>query len=514
MTSASLTQCRLFEPPAKPIRPTFNPSLVIDTEGREFTAHLGMVAYREADHRLGLTANLARQLTDPRDGRRVRYQMAELLRERIGGMLCGRPAQDHLDELAHDAALRSAAWDRPGPRVAAERLGSQPTASRLQDWLALLPGNLDRLREAPATVVARHLFAAGKDRKVKRAALDVDAFPIVGYGHQEGLAYNGHHQEKVFLPLVASFAPYGLYDGARQGNGIIRARLYGGLPKTAAVRLAFWREAFPAAEALAECVIGRADAEFATVEEMNGLAADGRYFVCRHKSLSWLKDLAAPHTVRPVGRPPSEGYHYTVDLGWMTHGAWAQPLRVILCVEDGPDEQGQLSLEPRVFFLVANVPDAMISGDELLEFYRQRGTFEDRLGEWNAVVGANLSARAFAENEATLLLAFTAFNFANLLRNELEVAQDPRSQPPANQANGMDLGRFQQTFLNAVGSLERHGRQLIFRLTRGLGAWWTALWNQMEKWLPSPRFTTPAQPYARQWNPAPAHSFLWYHPRL
>lgn len=514
MTNATSTQMRLFDAPAKPIRPRFNRALVIDAEGRELTAHLGIVAFREADHRLGLCAALADQLFDPRDSSRVRYQLVELLRERLGAMLCGQSAQDHLDQLAHDPALRTAAWDRPGARVAAERLGSQPTASRLQDWLALLPGNLDRLREAPASVVTRHLFAAGENRLVKRAALDVDAFPIIGYGQQEGLVYNAHHGEKVFLPLVASFSPQGLYGGTRLGNGVIRTRLYGGMPKTAGERLEFWREAFPVAEGLAECVIARADAEFSTTEEMNGLCADGRYFVFRHKSLAWLKEIAAPHTVRPANRPPLEGYHYTVDLGWMPHGEWEQPLRVILCVEDAPDENGQLAITPRVFFLVTNVPVTRMSADEMLDFYRQRGTFEDRIGEWNAVIGSSLSARALAENEATLLLAFTAFNFANLLRCELEVAKDPRPQPPASQSAGMDLGRFQRTFLNAVGSLERHGRNLVFKLTRGIGAWWVALWNQMEKWTPSPRFTMPAQPYAREWNPPPAHAFLFHRPHL
>lgn len=509
-----LSETLLLEPPPKVLRPTFNPAIRIETAGRELSSSLGAIAVREADHRLGFTAALAKNLHDDRDQRLVRYRMQELLLERIDVMLSGNPSQDACDRQAHDPAARVAGWARPGARVADERLGSQPTASRLQDALAR-PDNLEVLRQATGDLVARHFFAAGQDRKVKTAALDVDAFPIVGYGKQEGLAYNDHYREKVFLPLVASFAPNGDYDSRRQGDGIVFAKLYGGLSKTAAERLHFVRQAFPAAERCAECVILRADAEFATIEEMNGLSKDGRYFVMRHKNTEWLRQLAAPFAVRPQGRPPSEGYHHVFDLGFgKWHPDWEAPLRILVCVEDGPDEYGRLSLHPRVFFLVTNVPGKVLDSDQTLDFYRQRGTFEDRLGEWNAVVGTNLSARSLAENDATLQLACIAFNFANLLRGELEAASDPRPNPPANQAEGMGLGRFQEIFLKAAGVLERQGRRLVFKLSRGLGAWWLALWKRFEKWSPSPRFPPPAPLRARPWKNPPRHAFPWFRPRL
>lgn len=504
----------LLEPPPKVIRPTFNHAIRVETEGRELSSTLGAIAIREADYRLGFTAALAKNLHDLRDQRLVRYQMQELLLERIEAMLSGNPSQDACDRQAHDPAARVAGWARPGARVADERLGSQPTASRLQDALAR-PDNLELLRQAPGDLVARHCFAAGQDRKVKTAALDVDAFPIVGYGKQQGLAYNDHYREKVFLPLIAAFAPNGNYDSRRQGDGIVFAKLYGGLSKTAAERLRFVRQAFPVAQRCAQCVILRADAEFASIEEMNALAEDGRYFVMRHKDAEWLRLLGAPLAVRPPGRPPSEGYHHVFDLGcakW--HPDWEHPLRILVCVEDGPDEYGRLSLHPRLFFLVTNVPEKVLDADQTLDFYRQRGTFEDRLGEWNAVVGTNLSARSLAENDATLQLACIAFNFANLLRGELEAASDPRPNPPVNQADGMGLGRFQEVFLNAAGILERQGRRLVFKLSRGLGACWLALWTRFEKWRPSSRFPPPAPVRARKWRNPPRHSFPWFRPRL
>jgi len=510
----NLPDARLFEPPPKVIQTTFNPAVQIEIEGMELSSNLGVIAFREADQLLGFTEALAKKLHDGRDSNRIRYQMRELLLERIGDMLSDNPTQDNCDRQAHDPATRIAAWCRPGPRVADERLASQPTASRLQDALAH-SGNLEILRHSVGDLVARHCFAAGADRKVKTAALDIDAFPIVGYGNQEGLEYNDYYGEKVFLPLFASLAPNGNYDSPRQGDGVVFAQLYGGHPKTAAERLDFIRRALPAAERCAQCVIVRADAEFATLEEMNALSKDKKYFVMRHKSVAWIAKLGAHLSVRPPGRPPSEGYHHVVDLGFAQwNPEWEQPLRILVCVEDGPDEKGRLTLNPHVFFLVTNVPDSVLDADEALDFYRQRGTFEGRLGEWNAVVGTNLSAQSLAENDATLQLSCLAFNFANLLRSELEAASDPRPNPPANQADGMGLRRFQEVFLHATGFLERRGRKLVFKLTRGLGAWWLALWNRFGKWIPSSRFPSPSPVYARKWIPPPAHSFHWFRPRL
>jgi len=83
-----------------------------------------MLLLREADHRLDLTASLAAKLTDRRDKDRTRYQLVELLRERLYAMAEGYDAQDDVDELAHDPAMRLATWDRPGERVAEERAAS------------------------------------------------------------------------------------------------------------------------------------------------------------------------------------------------------------------------------------------------------------------------------------------------------------------------------------------------------------------------------------------------------
>jgi len=54
----------------------------------------------------------------------------------------------------------------------------------------------------------------------------------------------------------------------------------------------------------------------------------------------------------------------------------------------------------------------------LVEHYRKRGTFEDRFGEFNAVIGPGLPAGSFEANETALLLKLLAFNLAGMIRGE------------------------------------------------------------------------------------------------
>ena len=68
-----------------------------------------------------------------------------------------------------------------------------------------------------------------------------------------------------------------------------------------------------------------------------------------------------------------------------------------------------------------------------MEHHRKRGTFEDRLGEFNATIGNSLSAGSFAAKEAALLLKLLAFNLAGMIRGELEDSS----------GNGWDLKRVQ-----------------------------------------------------------------------
>jgi hypothetical protein len=155
------------EPQGWLFEPSFNRSVKVKASDDRITSDGGLVLLREADHRLGISEWLAQRLDDPRNQDLIRYQLVELLRERVYGLALGYSAQDDADRLAHDPAMKMAAWNRPGKQPLDERLASQPTQSRLIDILTLTPGNRAALRDSLCEACERHLRATGGDHAAR-----------------------------------------------------------------------------------------------------------------------------------------------------------------------------------------------------------------------------------------------------------------------------------------------------------------------------------------------------------
>lgn len=482
--------------------PTFNRAIKVESGEDRLTSDAGGLLLREADHRLGLVESLAACLRDPRDQDQVRYQLVELLRERLYPLALGYRAQDDVDRLAHDPALRMAGWNRPGEAVLEQRLASQPTQSRLIDTLAHEARNLQSLRGALGEWVERHL-RAGSDHAVRYGTIDIDSLPAEVHGRQAGAAYNGYYRRRMYHPLVASFSVAGNYDsprdGWRLGNGFIHALLRRGNCHTAEGILRFLDRVLTIAPRLAHTFDLRLDAGLACGKVLDKLTRRRVRFVGRLKSNSVLEGMAEEHLRRPPGRPPAEGYEKVVELGPYQAESWEFAQRVVLVVVDAPDPKtGQLFLEPNFFFLVTGWSRRELSAEECLEHYRQRGTFEDRLGELNQAVGAQLSSPDFRENEATFLLGLLAFNLSNMLRNELEDAL----------GGCWDLGRFRDSVLKAGGRIVKHSRRLLVSVAQSVVGFWNCLIERLAFWRLRARFHLPRGPTVHPWRRPPRHADL------
>ena len=165
--------------------PSFNRAVKVCASDERITSDAGFVLLREADHRLGLTESLAQRLVDPRRQDLIRYQLVELLRA-LYALAQGYSAQDDADRLAHDPAMKLAAWNRPGQQPLEQRLASQPTQSRLIDMLTLTPGNRAALCDALADACQRHLRA--HRRRPRRTQGD--------HRHRQLIEEPDHEQER------------------------------------------------------------------------------------------------------------------------------------------------------------------------------------------------------------------------------------------------------------------------------------------------------------------------------
>lgn len=483
--------------------PEFNRSVKVQTLDQRITSHAGVVFVRELDHQLGLVESLAEQLFDPRNQERIRYTATELLRERIYAMVMGSASQDDLDRLAHDPAMRMATWDRLGEEVLDERLASQPTQSRLIDWLASFPENRAALRYSLFDWTHRHLRSTGRtgNHAVMRATIDIDGFPIQVHGDQQGSSYNGYYRETVYYPQVASFSVDGDYDSTREGhrlgNGFIHATLRQGQVHAAQGAVRFIECVVAHARQMARSFDLRLDAGYTIGSVMDKLVEKKVRFCGRLRKNAVLDRLAEPHLSRPPGRPPAGGYEYVVELGRYQAEDWKHSQRLILVVIDTPDPRtGQLNLLPRYFFLVTNWPPAMRSGEEILDHYRKRGTFEDRLGEFKEVIGPHLSSPEFLENEVTMLLALLAFNMTTMLRNEFEDAL----------GGCWDLRRFQQTVLRAGGRVAKHARRLWLHIEESVASFWKVMTQRITQLRLAARWRRPRGARSRNYIPPPSHA--------
>ena len=486
-------QAWLFEP-------QFNRAVKVRDTDERITSDAGVLLLREADHRLGLTESLAKKLLDPRDPKKIRYDAVELLRERLYAMAIGYSTQDDADRLAHDPAFKLAVWNRPGEQVLEERLASQPTQSRLLDMLAAST-NREELREALADWSHRHLRAGG-DYAARHVTIDIDSFPVEVFGHQPGAKYNGYYRETMYHPLVASYCTAGDYDamqhGYRLGNGFVHATLRAGNVHTGDGLKRFLLETLRKTEDLGYVRDVRIDAGLVEGPVLDLLTREKMRFIGRIKSNPVLERLAEPHVSRPVGRPPEGGYEYTVELGMYQAESWEHAQRLVLCVVDRPDANGQLNLSPNYFFLIVGWQPGELPADAALAHYRKRGTFEDRIGEFNQVIGPSLSSPTFEENEVTLLLSLLAFNLANLLRLEFE----------DDAGACWDLGRFQRDVLKAGARVTKGARRLIVSVAKAVTPFWIRVTARIAAWRLPACFGQPRGAYAHAWTPPPDHAFL------
>ena len=115
------------------LRLDFDRRLVLQFHGSVVTSDAGLLAYRELDDGLGLTATAGEVLVDARTGKNGRHALVGLFRQSIFGRLAGYEDVNDAERLRHDPAMR---WIVGGRRfrvaqlrrakwVASKRNGSQ-----------------------------------------------------------------------------------------------------------------------------------------------------------------------------------------------------------------------------------------------------------------------------------------------------------------------------------------------------------------------------------------------------
>ena len=273
---------------SQPLRVAFDRRIKLEFHGARITSDGGLLAYRELDDVLGLTALAASVLGEGRRGRNIRHHLPGLLRQAVYGRLAGYEDVNDAERLARDPVMR-AIVGREGidrPAASTSQMGRFET-----EWLAS-EANLAALMDLSGAWIDR---VHGR-RPPDGIILDMDSSESPTHGQQEGSAWNGHFGCTCYHPLFV-FNQFGDLErcALRSGNAHSaegwREVLEPVIARYRERRLPLWF---------------RGDAAFAKPELYELLEAEGIGYAIRLPANAVLQERIGHLLTRPVGRPPEQ----------------------------------------------------------------------------------------------------------------------------------------------------------------------------------------------------------------
>lgn len=155
----------------------------------------GLLAIRELDERLGLTAQFAAALRDTRDPTFRTHPLWTMVCQRVYGILADYEDQNDHDTLRSDPVFKLLAGRLPD----GHDLASQPTLSRFENAVTI--ADLWRLRD----VFVDH-FIDSFDAPPLRLTFDLDAVDDPTHGKQQLTLFHGYYNQHQYLPIVVTCA--------------------------------------------------------------------------------------------------------------------------------------------------------------------------------------------------------------------------------------------------------------------------------------------------------------------
>lgn len=379
--------------------------VTVDFQGGSLVTDAGLLALRAFDKELGVLADLAARLPDPRAQKLVTHSRETILTQQVYQILADYPDGNDAQRLRLDPLFQTLADVAPAP---ATPLASGSTLNRFQHAFTRRQAELPLeerpvLREVAAAQTQRlkilnaylpELFCRTRRQAPTAVTIDLDASDDPTHGQQVLTGFHGYYDQHQYFPLFA-------FDGAT------------GFPLAAWLRPGTVHASCGAVDTLRGIVeqLRAVWPEVAiSVRGDNGLAVPEMYDYCEQAGLlyafgyasnavlqertdGWLADLETYYHWYQHREPHVQRFEAITDY---QAGSWPHPRRLVAKLEINRHGTNRR-------FVVTNRPEPPQALYQ--DFYVQRGNVPERpIGELkNGLHADRLSLHHFRANSFKLL---------------------------------------------------------------------------------------------------------------
>jgi hypothetical protein len=429
--------------------------ILLEPREAQVSSDAGILPIRQFDDQIGLTDRFIACLNDPRDLDQVDHTLAEMVRQRIYGILAGyEDCNDH-DTLRGDPVFKMVSGRKPKD----EDLASQPTLSRFENAVDI--PSLWRLHDFFIDD-----FIASFDEPPSSLTLDIDATDDPCHGQQQLVLFHGFYDQYQYFPLIISCDETKQILWAALRPGAAHAALGADDDLEHVVRRL--RQAWPDV-----VIYVRGDA---------GFGVPWMYEVCERLELSYTFGLSTNKVLKRATehlvQQAVEQFEQTgecqrlFDRFWYRAKSWKNHRLVIAKAECN-------HLGTNLRFVVTNRWGAAILPETCYDNHVQRGESENRNKELkNGLAGDRLSCNRFVANYFRLMMHTAALNL--LIRLRRVVADPPTLASNDDPLRGDRVPVADPTLpVEALTGPERRCYQRYRRRQDPLGEGHIATWRTM-----------------------------------